>query len=397
MINEILEILKNVENFTVTNVYNFLSNVKYKLQKNKKITYKIIEAPQFIHKPFQEVARTFKPPYAEVIENFVATMRGKLPEESLDAMYHNLKTLKIGQINNPIYSFFFGGSYHFGVNAIILGTKNRGNATTTHELLHMSSAVIGKNNMAGGFMTAPVGRSLNEGYTEVLNNRLFGHPITENPLYNTYARFASAIEDIIGRENMTNMYFSADLKSLFEQLSSYSSKEKTSIFLKDLDSLYQFVGVGYNFSSKCFDRMLNYLIDTSINYVNESIKKGILSPNEAKVFLDKYKEKVNSINVYINSIVKNKKTPVQNNDSDLTNSGQQETHQKVNDVDRPLPNNTKNYSYGFSPENGVGTPVLDNSMVRKKTKGNISYNLLFFINILLSIFITIGYLFIIYK
>ena len=132
--------------FTVKNVYNILSNVKYKLQRNKNITYKMVEAPKFIYKPNHEVTRVFKEPYADVIENFVSTMKEKLPEESLDAMYHNLQTLKVGQINNPMYSFFLAGSYHFGINAIYLGNRNRGTATTTHELLHMSSAIIGKKN-----------------------------------------------------------------------------------------------------------------------------------------------------------------------------------------------------------------------------------------------------------
>ena len=397
MINEILEILKNIENFTVTNVYNILSNVKYKLQKEKNINYKIIEAPRFIHKPNQEVIRTFKQPYAEVIENFVSTMKEKLPEESLNAMYHNLKTLKIGQINNPIYSFFFGGTYYFGINAITLGNRNRGSATTTHELLHMSSAVIGKNNMAGGFMTGFIGRSLNEGYTEVLNNRLFGHPITKNPFYNTYSRFASAIEDIIGKDNMTNMYFRADLKGLFEQLSSYSSKEKTSVFLKDLDSLYQFIGIGYNLSSKRLDRMINYLTEISFNYVNDSIKKGTLSSEEAKLFLQHHHEKVSAIKTYINELTNKRKNSVQINNLDTVIISQQVIPQKNNEDENKISNSANNYSYSFSPNGNVETPQLDSSKTRKKIKGNISYQFIFFINIIISTLITIGYLFIIYK
>ena len=400
MIHEILEILKNIEVFAVKNVFNILSNVKYKLQKNKNITYKIIEAPEFIQKPSHEVTRTFKEPYAEVIDNFVSTMKEKLPEESLNAMYHNLKTLKIGQVNNPIYSFFFGGTYYFGINGITLGNRNRGSATTTHELLHMSSAIIGKNNMAGGFMAGYVGRSLNEGYTEVLNNRLFGHPITKNPLYNTYARFASIIEDIIGKDTMTNMYFSADLKGLFEQLSSYSSKEKTSVFLKDLDSLYQFNGIGFNLSSKRLDRMINYLTDISLNYVNTSIKNGTLTSEDAKLFLQTHREKVTSINTYINQLTNRngKSSTTQNNNTlNTVNTPQQDMIRSNSEAENSPSHDKNSYSYTFSPNANIESQQLDVAKTKKRVRGSISYYFLFFINIILSILITIGYVFILFK
>lgn len=301
MVQEIVDILKNIELYCVTNFYNSLVNKRYKLQKDKNIEYKLLDAPKFTQTVVKENNRVFKETYTQIIENFVSTMKEKLPEPALNAMYHNLKTLKIGKTNNSIISMFLCGLYIQIPNVIILTKNNRGDATVTHELLHMSSLIIGKNNMASGFYMNKVGRSLNEGYTEVLNNRLFGHPITQVPSYNMYAKFASVIEDIIGKNNMTNLYFTADLKGLFEQLSYYSSREKTSVFLKDLDSLYssKFLII---INSSCFDRIIDYLTYTSIDYVDVSIKTGTLSLADAGLFLQKYREKIESINDDLNKL-----------------------------------------------------------------------------------------------
>lgn len=370
MIQEILEMLKSIETFVVTNIYNVLTNAKYKLQKDNNITYKLIDAPKFRHIVSNKIDKPFKEPYAEVIDNFVATMKEKLPESSLHSMYHNLKTLKFFRINNPIYSFFYSGSYFFGINGIALGAKNRGNATTTHELLHMSSAIIGKNNMAGGFCTGVVGRNLNEGYTEVLNNRLFGHPITKSPKYNIYSRLANIIEDVVGKDDMTNLYFSADLKGLFERLTFYSSKEKTSLFLRNFDSLFSL----YVFNSECLYRIIDYLTEISLKYVNTQIKNGVFTPEEGNAFLQNYRKKINDINIYINQLRnKNSEELAANNNYYKFESS----------------------SFKFIQDNNeLGYFQIDSENISQKTKGVVSFNLIFFSCIILTIVITLCYLFI---
>lgn len=301
---EIIDKLKSIEIFYITNVYNLLNNQKYKLQKNKNITYKVVETPKIKQGESQEVTYNFKKQYVEVVDNFVSTLREKLPSDSLAAMEHNLQTLRINNTSNPIFCHLFNGMYNLNSNCIILGKQNRGVATITHELLHMSSG----RKIITGFNNGFVGRYLNEGYTEILNNRLFGHPITSNPQYNICSRFASIVEDIIGKDQMTNLYFNANLKGLFEQLSSYSSNTKTSVFLRDLDALMPLGGRIGVVNVRCLDRITNYLVDTSINYINASVKDGTLSSEEGKLFLQNFKDKMVDLNTYLNKLAGNDHT-----------------------------------------------------------------------------------------
>jgi len=402
--NEIIEILKNIKTYTITNIYNTLNNVKYKLQKDKNINYKIIEAPKFNQTVNQEIARTFKLQYAEVIENFVSTMKEKLPESALMAMYHNIKTLKIGYSPYLIINIVTGGFYRcldniIKLNPIYVNPKQkRGNYIITHELLHMSSHISDGKNKAIGFHWNKIGRNLNEGYTEILNNRLFGHPIVKGR-YNLYAKYASVIEDIIGKDNMTNLYFNANLKGLFDKLSSYSSSQKTSTFLKDLDTphpilYYKEYPIIGNISARNKQdyRMINYLNEIALNYVDNEVKNGTLSKEEAKVFLENHRKKIKAIKERNElpqkeekSTSRNKDGSDKNNDSDIL----QKNYENI----KLTKHNNNSYSYKFSPNNDVITPQLNSVKTKKRIKGNISYHFIFLINIILSILITATYLF----
>lgn len=99
--------------------------------------------------------------------------------------------------------------------------------TIFHELLHMSSAYLGKNKNAIGFqqyvhMTANTehyGHSLNEGYTELLTKRYFNRRGNDRvEYYDEEQKIALKIEKIVGREKMIELYFKADLYGVVEEL-----------------------------------------------------------------------------------------------------------------------------------------------------------------------------------
>ena len=89
--------------------------------------------------------------------------------------------------------------------------------------------------------------------------------------------------------------------------------------------------------------------------------------------------------------------PVQSSNLDMTDNSQQPIYQNTNNNEKAIHDNISNYSYSFSPQNNVEIPQIDSSKIRKRIKGNISYDLIFFVNMLLSILVTIGYLFILYN
>lgn len=93
----------------------------------------------------------------------------------------------------------------------------------------------------------------------------------------------------------------------------------------------------------------------------------------------------------------NKKTSIQNSKNDVHNNNQQDIPTNVNLSKDQIHNVATNYLYAYSPGSRAEIPQIDSSKVRKRTKGNISYQLLFFVNVILSIIITIGYIFMLYK
>lgn len=234
---------------------------KYKLSKveNKYLITNPEEFENLIH-PNEEIYKTLD----NYLQKYLDILISKLPPKYLQAMYSNLSSLKVDkslgtkdQILNIIEALFkktYTMGYYsplknnikmlsikeYKTIAIILNEELTYNQllekTIPHELIHMASSIIINNIFYCGFYQVSkdikIGYSLNEGYTELLTERYFSF---KSNSYDFELSIASLIEKILDREYMTEMYFTMNLKSVFENLSHLSNEKETYNFLKNLD------------------------------------------------------------------------------------------------------------------------------------------------------------------
>ena len=167
-----------------------------------------------------------------------------------DTLYkNNVKNLKI-RANTFDFLFGYRGLYN--------GLKNRlvtnGNPhTTSHELMHVSSSYkLVKNKTIvnySGFGRIVIDKknrtfnkynhALTEGYTELLNIRYFGMPEDEDVSYILLVNIAYLLEILIGRKNMEEAYFTADLELIYKKLSKVDTKENIDNLLLTMDKILE--------------------------------------------------------------------------------------------------------------------------------------------------------------
>lgn len=189
----------------------------------------------------------------EIIKDFYTLLEQKLGHCDLSAFYTNMGTLRIKSSND---SFLFklldaltgtrtGGAYLPKHNSIHVDEEPFGRSTLkrhimTHELLHMASTRKDKDFTYSGFhirgKKIEIGEGINEGYTELLNGRYFAAARTNDSYYDLQM-LAVGIEDIVGQENMEEMYFSNDLSGLVERIGKYCSKDEAIELISKMDSL----------------------------------------------------------------------------------------------------------------------------------------------------------------
>ena len=135
----------------------------------------------------------------------------------------------------PLNKKYFGYNISYNIQIFI--------EDLYHELLHMSSTIIDKeNNIAfSGFSqigkNIPIGVALDDGYTELLLYRMFDLN-KEHIAYKYEVIISNLIEQIINQDKMSNLYFNANLYELVKELEKYNTKENIIKFLEDLDSVY---------------------------------------------------------------------------------------------------------------------------------------------------------------
>ena len=146
---------------------------------------------------------------------------------------HNIPTTIINY-HKSSNTFPIAGTYDRKNNTIEI-YRDKNNITLYHELLHASSASYIYN--AIGFKTQingiTIGKGLNEGYTELLNNRLFN---TKSKSYLYLQKLAKLIEKFyLDKEEMVEDYFNADLLRLFGELLKSMSIEEAVDIIVELD------------------------------------------------------------------------------------------------------------------------------------------------------------------
>ncbi len=120
-----------------------------------------------------------------------------------------------------------------------------------HELNHFASfRVLDNETIAGGFKivkeNSGFGTGLNEGFTDYLAMMQLG--AFDNPelyrefgfkVYDIVTQYAAGISQVLGFDFMKKCYYNADLESLVNEMTKYSSKDETIKFITYLDTIVE--------------------------------------------------------------------------------------------------------------------------------------------------------------
>ena len=251
--------------------FKIKDSLKYKKIKKEKINYTTL----------------FKKYYNKIIQTY--------PDVNLYCLVNNAKSLSVEKIdaNNK------NGEYDVLNNIIGLG-ENAKKRTLSHEFLHMASSYDFGKHIRSGFADYSYvdedkyichGQALNEGYTELLNERLFG----VNELnYKEFKYVCDILEKIVGEKNMSKMYFEMNLYGLIKDLSKYNSEDNVKRFILNLDDLYHYVFNDYKIedTEKRIDKILElsnkisfFLIITYYNFLCKNMEKNNISEDNMILLL----------------------------------------------------------------------------------------------------------------
>ena len=142
----------------------------------------------------------------EVIDILEKAFAGR----NLVYFHNNIKNLKFKTKLSKVDKFFdksMIGAYNPVKNIIQIDPSNTSRALS-HELLHMASTTKDFGRVYTGFAQrrniAYFGYGLNEGYTELLNNRYFLDK--KSTIYYAEQLYAQGIEKLVGRQQMEYYY-----------------------------------------------------------------------------------------------------------------------------------------------------------------------------------------------
>lgn len=232
-------------------IYIKIQNIKLQKEKAQKIKLALLEEFESLDL-INYQTNHFK--FSEKDKEKIKTLIPLIKKENIE-IYHFINKLlqntKIDNLKNLILNFpyitikYHSASYDPSISGTYNGkTKeihiyNRDNKVSLHhELLHASSADIRFMNIGFKIVLKNgliFGKGLNEGYTELLNNRFFNYTSTS---YNYLQKLAKQIENLCtDKENMIEYYFNADIFSLISELIPKISLKEIIDILVDMDML----------------------------------------------------------------------------------------------------------------------------------------------------------------
>ena len=195
--------------------------------------------------------------YNDVVVRFKSVLDNELSHCNNNGFYQNIKSLYITEYQTeqeaidaleekPTASAIYDEEtnnmaiFHFNTPKIENYDKRKiEEDIATHELLHMSTTYKKGIITLCGFYQAiggkhKIGVGLNEGYTELLNERYFSNTFP-TASYINQKHLALGIEEIVGKETMEKLYFDANLAGVIEELSNYISKEEALTLIREID------------------------------------------------------------------------------------------------------------------------------------------------------------------
>lgn len=253
-------------------IYKPISHTKY-----KSCIYK--EKLNVFLKQNHTILNNFDGKFIECINSFLNRLHKNNPNIDLNLFYKNLINLSIKEKRNfNRFGFLktgIKGIYNIKKNEIEI-LKNDYSFTIFHELLHCASTKKEEKFFNTGFYKKyskfTIGRTLNEGYTSLLEERYFKNNFRYND-YSNIMLIPKAIELLIGKSKMENFYFTSDLNGLIKEFEKYGvDKKQVIFFLDELDYIKHNLGFEENKSicQEAIYNITNFLI--SCYKIKDSLK-----------------------------------------------------------------------------------------------------------------------------
>lgn len=220
---------------TVGIVGNINASRKIKLQRQS-FSGEIICGVDSLIRKYSTFSTDVKYRSQKLIGPFVDKLINYIPNEDTKLLNENIQTLKVRR-KKPAPFSDFGGIYIYDENKILYHIEE----DLGHELLHTASYIYDPriDTYFSGFSQEDekncIGRSLNEGYTELLNYRIFGVS-NKDLVYNGEIIIAKLIELFFEDEKeMMHMYFNCNLSGFVDYMEKYAPREEIIKLITDID------------------------------------------------------------------------------------------------------------------------------------------------------------------
>lgn len=217
-----------------------LKNIKgVALPPNLKIGYKNIN--------FQKL---FSRKFGETIYKFSEIMVNNFSSKNLINFYNNINELIIKDRRKlkKLFKKFPNASYFVFENKICI-YENNIKVDLPHELFHMASSYVDLENnieycgfsqdIKEDLKINRIGEGINEGYTQFMIKKYYGNDYGADcsSSYKLLMIISEKIEKILGKDKMENLYLTANLKGLIDELSIYMKEEDIIKFINVTDYL----------------------------------------------------------------------------------------------------------------------------------------------------------------
>lgn len=219
---------------------------KYCLQKSHKSIPVRILPEQYLRYDDINFDNLISMKFGELFSRFANVILSKFHYVNLTNFYNNLNEIRIDlydlRTKNKYFHRGIFGYYDVKKNAIKLD-EDYVSVIIFHELFHMASSVYLNGNYYSGFRQyssddyTSIGKGLNEGYTQLLTERYFGHNDDFGKVYEYETFIVGKLEEIVGKFKMQELYLSANLYGLIKELNKYISYEEIINFIRCLDFL----------------------------------------------------------------------------------------------------------------------------------------------------------------
>lgn len=268
-------------------VYKLLNKIdKIKLiKKNKFQNFKVIESPPIIRKTKSKKESNIKDikEIEQIVQAFLRRLSIYITNEEMEQIENNLKTLQYKKSNILFLKLTNSCGYYALKKHYIAANTNKEKDTFNHiiyhELLHAVTSSYNKNIYYCGFEQintkkhTQIGTLLNEGYTDLLTNRMFYY--NDNVGYDYGRSIAQLVEFLVDGNKMQKLFFSLNLEGLIDELAKYNDINKVKQFILNLDTIHALYNTEGQHERETLTNLYNevsiFLYETFQNKMDQTI------------------------------------------------------------------------------------------------------------------------------